>query len=290
MFSIYDLIKDPPPMHIIDVGAMWLGEADVLYRNLLGRPGSRVIGFEPIGPECDKLNAMAGPDQVFLPYAIGDGTERTFYITNSAMTSSLYEPNTELLRHFPAIEALTRVVKRMPIRTHRLDDVTEVTTCHYLKLDVQGAELDVLRGSVRLLDQTAVIQCEVEFLPMYKGQPLFAEVDAFLRARGFLLHRLSQPSASFVHPFKPSAQAQGNPKLGTQTMWADAIYIPDMTRLHTLDPDRLLRAAMILHEVLRHPDMAALMFLHHDRLTGSSIWPEYLRRVTGRAPTPEMAV
>lgn len=285
MFSIYDLIPEPPAMHIIDVGAMWLGENDLLYRNLLGRPGTRVIGFEPVQAECDKLNAMGRPDHVYLPYVIGDGARRTFHITNSVMTSSLYEPNTELLRNFPGIEQLTRVVKTLDVQTRRLDDIPEVERCDYLKLDVQGAELDVLRGADRLLAQAAVVQCEVEFVPMYKGQPLFAEVDAHLRSRGFLLNQLSRPTSSLIRPFAAvPGQKAGSASSGAQCLWADAVYVPDMTRLREQAPERLLRAAIALHEVFRHADMVAHLLLHHDHLTGSDLWSPYLSRLTGKAP------
>lgn len=288
MFSVYELLPSPPPIGIVDVGAMWLGEGDILYRNLLARPGTTVVGFEPIRAECDKLNAMNRPGHLFLPYVIGDGTERTFYLTNSAMTSSMYEPNTELLRQFTGLEEITRVVSTSKVATHRLDDLNEIERCDYLKIDVQGGELDVLKGATRLLESVAIVQCEVEFVPMYKDQPLFADVDAFMRSRGFMLHRFSPPSSSLIRPFSAPRTAPNQPRpaaaTGTQVLWADAVYIPDISRLHEQSPERLLRAAIALHEVFRHADVVAHLLLHHDRLAGTDLWSPYLQRLTGRVP------
>lgn len=71
-----------------------------------------------------------------------------------------------------------------------------------LKLDVQGAELLVLKGAPETLSRTAVVYTEVEFAPLYKNQPLFHDIDALLRASGFelidfpLLKRYRQSNSS----------------------------------------------------------------------------------------------
>src|SRR5437868_3865076 len=79
MFSFVQLLRTKAPMiDIVDVGAMWLGEEVLAYRALVQANAARVVGFEPIQAECDKLNAMNRPNHRFLPYFIGDGKEATF--------------------------------------------------------------------------------------------------------------------------------------------------------------------------------------------------------------------
>ena len=52
-------------------------------------------------------------------------------------------------------------------------------------MDVQGAELRVLNGAGTLLDSVRVIWMEVEAKPLYKDQPLKADVERFMASRGF---------------------------------------------------------------------------------------------------------
>jgi len=56
-----------------------------------------------------------------------------------------------------------------------------------LWMDIQGAELMALKGFGELLQRVGLISLEAEFVEIYKDQPLFADVHAFLRKRGFLL-------------------------------------------------------------------------------------------------------
>jgi len=59
-----------------------------------------------------------------------------------------------------------------------------------IKLDTQGSELDILTGAINALRGVIALEIEVEFNPIYTGQPLFADVDTFLRRHGFVLWRL----------------------------------------------------------------------------------------------------
>lgn len=59
-----------------------------------------------------------------------------------------------------------------------------------LKLDVQGFELEALRGCEDLLHRFAWVYAECSFCELYAGQALADEVIAWLRARGFRLSGL----------------------------------------------------------------------------------------------------
>lgn len=112
-----------------------------------------------------------------------------FHITRSAGCSSVYAPNMEFLRRFTnpqRFEVLERrTVHSKPLGSFGLKP-------HFIKLDTQGSELDILAGAGATLDSVVGIEVEVEFAPMYAGQPLFPEVDSFLRGKGFELHDLNR--------------------------------------------------------------------------------------------------
>ena len=278
MFDIFELVpRLAPPIKLIDVGAMSMGDRE-LFRPLIEEGGAQVVGFEPEPVECEKLTAQHGPSHTFLPCVIGDGTKRTFHTCNLAWTSSLYPPNTPLLSLFQNLENLMQVVSTQEVQTVRLDDIPQAAAADYLKLDVQGAELDVLRGSTRLLSDIVFIQTEVEFVPLYHGQPLFSEVDQALRKAGFLLHRFAEIAG---RAFRPLVLNDDMNAMGSQFLWADAFYVRNFTDLHMLSPDKLLSLAVILHLVSQSYDMVPLVLRHYDRQMGTRKSLDYLHRLAG---------
>lgn len=284
LFSLAGMLgRSLERVEIVDVGAMELEEERPPYEPLLKAGAGRVVGFEPVKAECDKLNAKAGKDRLYLPYFIGDGSQRTFHLCNYPMTSSLYSPNTRLLKRFQLLEELTRVVETSPVQTKRMDDIPEITRIDYLKADVQGAELDVFRGAERLLAETLIIETEVEYVPMYEGQPLFAEVDQDLRRRGFVLHTFLGLAGRAFKPFQ-STPANGPIR---QHLWSNVVYVRDFMRLEALTPPQLLKYAAILHDAYASVDLAALALQHYDAKTGGKLWAPYVKRLLGKTPEPE---
>ncbi|MBX3378023.1 MAG: FkbM family methyltransferase [Phycisphaeraceae bacterium] len=271
MVRIRDVLGDLAPMiDVVDVGAMMLEGQPPFYQPLVDSGLARVVGFEPVIAECEKLNAKAGPNQRHLPYFVGDGSERTFYLTNTAMTSSLYEPNTRLLSRFQALEELTRTVETSRVQTRRLDDMPEITNIDFIKIDVQGAELDVIRGGRARISGAVAVQAEVEFAPMYKDQPLFADVDRELRGMGFALHSFTSMSG---RAFKPFADPRNPFKPMRQHLWADVLYVKDFDNLGALTKEQLLKLAIVLHEVYHSWDLANLVLANYDAKAGDfSAW------------------
>lgn len=279
MFNILDIVPAPPPViHIVDVGALSYGEGKDAYSPLLETLPARIVGFEPVREECERLKSMYGPERVYLPYVVGDGSRRTFRLCNRAKTSSLYEPNTRLLEKFNNLENLCRVVAREEVETVRLDDLEEVRGADYLKLDVQGAELDVLRGAPRLLTETVVVQTEVEFVPLYLDQPLFAEVDQWLREHGFLFHRFAGVAG---RAFQPVVVNNDLNRGLSQFLWADAVYLQSFMELDRLPAAKLLKLALILHVLYQSYDLCALALRHYDAQAGTRLGAAYLERLIG---------
>jgi hypothetical protein len=61
---------------------------------------------------------------------------------------------------------------------------------HFVKIDVQGFEKEILLGMENLLGGVLCIELEASFLPFYVGQPSFQELFEFLHERGFDLVKI----------------------------------------------------------------------------------------------------
>jgi FkbM family methyltransferase len=266
------------PITIVDVGALFIGDEHVPYRALLAGDRNRVIGFEPSEAACRELRERH-PRHTFLPCAVGDGSEATLHVCEPEMTSSLYEPNTVLHDRFEDLASTIRVRARIKVSTRRLDDLPEVAGADYLKLDVQGAELDVCRGAKQVLGNVVAVHTEVEFIPLYVDQPLFADVDRELRARGFLFHSFTGVATRTFRPVRLKtvpAVTRG------QYLWADALYVRSFLELDHVSPASLLKLAVIAHDVYHAPDLAGLALQHHDEQTGADLWHAYMLKLTGK--------
>lgn len=260
-----------PLIQIVDVGALWLGEEN--YDPLVRAGLARIVGFEPITAECEKLNQKFGPQNVYLPYAVGDGTRRRFHRCSHSMTSSLYEPDLECMNLYHNLPHFCQVEETWDVQTVRLDDVPQARGTDYLKLDVQGAELDVLRGAGNVLQDVLAIHAEVEFVPIYRGQPLFAEVDQFLRAQGFLFHRFANTEGRVLRTVGIGHDTETERR---QLLWADAVYIRDIQYWKKMSSESLLKLAVILHELYGSFDFAAKLLQVRDERTGGHSSDAYL--------------
>ncbi len=158
------------------------------------------------------------------------------------------------------------------VETVRLDDLGPNIVVDFLKIDVQGYELEIMRNGTSKLSNTVVIECEVEFVPMYRDQPLFGDIQCFLRDQGFVLHKLIDVGGRPFRPFSPP-----NPYLPmSQLLWADAIFVRDFTRLGTYSDDGLLKAAAILDLVYGSYDLVALLLGEYDRRSHTDLRQRYL--------------
>lgn len=278
MYSMLDFFEKPPTITILDIGAA-LTETPP-YNALIERGHAKLIGFEPDQAACKKLNETYGKSHQFLPYFVGDGHSAVFHETNWGPTGSLYEPNAELLNKFQNLSELVTLVARHPVQTVRLDDIHEIDSVDFVKIDVQGSELNVFKNAKRVLSKVLLIQTEVEFLELYKGQPMFSDVDNWLRGEGFQFHTF----AGFgMRAFKPLVLDNDVNKGVRQLIWADALYVRDWMRLDLLSDDQLKKYAILTHDLIHSTDLAYLVLSELDRRHSSGLAEKYLSAMNNRS-------
>jgi len=234
------------------------------------------MGFEPDAKECERLNREYGAPHRFFPHFAGDGSPATFHATNWMLTGSLYEPNSPLLEKFQSLAEFMQPVGTHAVDTTRIDDIAEIDDVDFFKIDIQGGELAVFRNALRCLSGTLLIQAEVEFVEMYKGQPMFADVDTFLRSIGFQFHTFNGFGS---RAFKPLV-VNGDINAGfRQALWSDALYVRDWMHLDTLPDAKLMKYAVLAHDVLGSFDLAHGVLQALDRHNGGTIATTYMQRL-----------
>ena len=280
MWSLLEFFPIGSQINILDVGAALLDTPP--YQSLIDAGVGRLFGFEPDPEACARLNEEYGDPHRFFQHFVGDGHRATFHETNWGPTGSLYAPNSRLLEKFQNLAEVVTPVATHAVNTIRIDDIAEINDVDFLKIDVQGAELSVLQNARRVMSSALVVQVEVEFVELYQGQPMFADVDIFLRAQGFQFHTFNGFGSRAFKPLAP----QGNPNAGfRQYLWSDAIYVRDWMHLEGLSERKLRNYAILAHDLLNSYDLAHFALAALDRNTKSNLATAYVRRLTGSDPT-----
>jgi FkbM family methyltransferase len=205
--ELLELLRANPPATIYDIGAnvgTWTCLAKSLY------PAAQVEAFEPLAQHFPKFKewTAAWPADVRLHACALGAEERsaTMHVMDFSDASSLLALSAQGADEFKIKPAAEQSVSVVPLDV--LVARERLRPPDLIKLDVQGYELAVLQGAAGCLRSARVVLCEVSFREFYSGQPLFHDVLAFLRERGFALHALGESTA-----------------LGAPLVQADALFV-----------------------------------------------------------------
>jgi FkbM family methyltransferase len=264
---------------VVDVGANPI-DGTPPYATLLHSGRAEIIGFEPDPAALAQLNANKGPRETYLPYAVADGGRHLLRFCQAPGMNSLLEPNQPVLALFHGFPEWGHVVATRAVDTVRLDDVEETCGADLIKLDIQGGELLALRHAAARLADATVVQAEVEFLPLYVDQPLFADIDGFMRQNGFMFHRFFPEVSRVIRPLVVDRNIYAGL---SQVVWADAVFIRDITRLDLLSDRQLLVMAAIMHDCYGSFDVTLHLLNEHERRRGTQFADVYLSRLSAHA-------
>jgi FkbM family methyltransferase len=180
-----DLIRRHAIEVVLDVGAN-----DGPFASSLRDGGyrGRIVSLEPQSAAFERLAARAQGDAAWEVRRVAAGAEdgeATLNLAGNSSSSSLLEMAEQHVRSAPESAYVgTEVVPVVRLDAIR-DDLVVPEDRVYLKVDVQGLELDVLRGAEGLLAQCAVVDVELSLARVYEGGTLFPELLEWLAARGF---------------------------------------------------------------------------------------------------------
>jgi FkbM family methyltransferase len=146
------------------------------------------VGFEPDERSrkdlLSKGNGNTFHDYSIFPFAVGGSkNELSFNLCRKPQVSSTYVPNFDFLKNFPEVERF-EVVSTETIPVVPMDSLN-INNPDFMKIDIQGGELNALLGAEGLLSDVLGLELEVEFVELYSTQPLFGNVCEFLYEKGF---------------------------------------------------------------------------------------------------------
>jgi len=205
------IITEARPV-IFDVGASD-GGVVAAYKRLY--PGATIHAFEPQSESFEKLQtANAALKDVFynnLALSDVEGSQ-AFYRTQQYASSSLLPP----ARSGSFIDDHTGLAETYEVKLETLDHYCApraIDKIDILKMDVQGNELNILKGSSAMLKKSAIrlIYSEVWFTKAYENQPFYEDIALYLREYGY------QPFGLY--------NMHWDLKLNGKNLWADAIFV-----------------------------------------------------------------
>lgn len=217
------------PLGFIDVGAR--GGAHDLVDPIANI--TAVLGFEPDKEECERLMSIP---EVYTPWAefalepiaVSDKIESaTLHLLSANTNHSLLRPNPIYTQRY--IMPKWVEVGEEKLQTELMDNIVYANQYQaqsfgeFIKLDTQGTEYEVLRGSQKILNErTVALVTEVAFCELYQGQKLFSDVEALLREVGFSFYGFSR-----LHSRSCRLLDKTSHTTAERLFYADAVFFKD---------------------------------------------------------------
>lgn len=176
---------------VLDVGA----NTGVLAAGLRSEGyGGRIVSFEPSSAAFAELATAAAADPGWTVRRLALGAtagEVTLNVAGNSSSSSLLPMSALHVESAPeSAYAATETVELATLESLR-EELVRPGDRVYLKLDVQGFELEVLKGAADVLPYVQVVDVELSLVPLYEGAPRLQEVVDILADIGFVLRSLS---------------------------------------------------------------------------------------------------
>ena len=268
-------VFEKDPLVIIDVG----GRGGVNTEWAVFGHQVRIYCFEPDAAECERLNAASTGNVVYIPTALGEKTgPATLFEARLNFSSGLYETRMDYFKRFVNWRN-GEVVGKHVTNVKSLQDAMRdhgIPPFDFIKLDAEGAELDILKGGADVVssERTLGVLSELRLHREINGSPPFHQLDAFLQEHGFRLYdmtvnhhgRVALPYRQIEDYRLPSGERFYAYTTHGQLQDGDALYFRDFYGKLNLDPIRILKICCLM-EIYSLGDCAAeLIVANRGRL------------------------
>lgn len=233
--ALTSLLKDNP-IHLVDVGARGSipDEISPLAKFI------DYIGFEADEKEAARLTAVGNPEfagfRIVNAFVGAEEGPTQFHLYRHLGESSALEPDPACTSFFSELS----IDRTVTVDGTTLDALVRDGKIHeidLIKLDTQGTEYDILQRGQQAVKQALLVETEVEFLPMYKGQKLFHDVCRLLYEYGFQLVYLNRV---FLTRNRYNGPSRG------QMVFGDALFALQEDLARELPRDKKLKYVVLL--------------------------------------------
>jgi len=203
--DLLKLFNKTDELTIFDIGGCE-GEETIRYQRIF--PMSRIFVFEPLPSNQNKIienfekyqvrqaelvKAAASDESGFSIFHVSSGQpenkDDSLDWDFGNKSSSLLAPGKDL-----DIVPWIQFNESITVKTITLENFIKekkIETVDFIHMDVQGAELKVLKGANRNLDKIKSVWLEVADVELYQGQPNRTEIEEFMKANKFYLFKSS---------------------------------------------------------------------------------------------------
>jgi FkbM family methyltransferase len=169
------------PATVIDVGAA--SGTPELYEAF---PDAHLILVEPLeefAPALQKVAAGLKRVEVFMGVAASQSGSLTINVHSDLVGSSIYREEED-----SDVNGIPRTVSSTTL--DQLCKEKKAEGPYLIKVDTQGAELEVLKGADTILPETVFVILETSFFNIFKGGPQFFDCVSYMKDKGFVVYDL----------------------------------------------------------------------------------------------------
>ncbi|HMG68106.1 MAG TPA: FkbM family methyltransferase [Chitinophagaceae bacterium] len=200
ILQVLYVLPKPVIVETVDPKWQWLGKLGIkTILNIGSNEGqfalqlrkhiqrARIYAFEPLPKPLEQLSSNFANDLNFqaFPYALGEeeGVVK-MYLNEYSPSSSLLKMDDNHKKHFEFAKNEFEV----EVTIKKLDSVAkqiEISRPLLITIDVQGFEIDVIKGGLNTIRSADIIITEVSYTRLYEHQPFFDDVYTLLISLGF---------------------------------------------------------------------------------------------------------
>ena len=262
-------IKNDSKIYICDIGASPCDPTDHI-ENLLNNTDSFLYGFEPNEEEFNKLEIT---DKIkFFNKAIGDGSDQLLNICRYPGWTSFLEPDEDYVKKFHNFENNSKIIKQIPMKTEKLDEINFEKEIDFFKIDVQGFESIIIENGLNKISDALVVQLELSPVPIYKKEKSMSYVSNLMEKLNFNLNMFHKINTK---AFKPMIIANKT-TIGLHTIFQlDCVFVRNFNEIEKLDQDKLKKLILIMFYSFKSYDFVDYLINKLDKVSNSNFIKEY---------------